>query len=613
MPLTPGYRLGPYEITGSLGAGGVGEVYSATDTRLDRTVALKVLPAELASDPDRRERFEREAKAIAALNHPHICTLHDVGHEDGTDFLVMEHLEGESLQDRLTKGALALDQALEVAIQIADALDKAHRQGITHRDLKPGNIFLTKSGAKLLDFGLAKLKDIGPAGQQPTKLADSLTAQGTILGTFHYMAPEQLEGQEADARSDIWAFGCVVYEMVTGAKAFEGTSQASLIGVILHKEPAPLSSLVPLSPPALNRLVTTCLEKGADDRWQSAGDLGRQLRWLTEGGSQTDRPDVPAIRRPERERLWMATSGVLAVLLAALGVFQLTGPAADVQTTRFSVRVESGSVSGIALSPDGTHLAFVTGRGYGQLWVRSVDSTDARLLAGIEEARTPFWSPDGRSIGFFTVGELKVIDLTLGASPRTVSRVEFRGINSAAYGGTWNQDDVILFGGSAGGLLRVSANGGEPTSVTTLDTSPGEMAHRWPQFLPDGVHFIFLGGTDAGDEPRGVYVGSLDAGTTEPLGLQTRTMARYAAPGYLLFGRSGGLMAQTFDVERPVLTDDPVRAVEAVFQDVVTNWVGFSTSDQGDLTYVGADSATPTQLRWFDRSGTDLGTSGTAG
>ena len=260
MPLTPGYRLGPYEITGSLGAGGMGEVYAATDTRLDRRVAIKVLLAELASDPDRRERFEREAKAIAALNHPHICTLYDVGHEDGTDFLVMEHLEGESLQDRLTKGALPLDQALEVAIQIADALDKEHRQGITHRDLKPGNIFLTKSGAKLLDFGLAKLKDVGAIGDQSTKLADSLTAQGTILGTFHYMAPEQLEGQEADARSDIWAFGCVVYEMVTGVKAFEGKSQASLIGAILHKEPAPLSSLVPLSPPALNRLVTTCLE-----------------------------------------------------------------------------------------------------------------------------------------------------------------------------------------------------------------------------------------------------------------------------------------------------------------------------------------------------------------
>ena len=334
MPLSPGTALGPYQITGSLGAGGMGEVYSATDTRLDRTVAIKVLPAELASDPDRRERFEREAKAIAALNHPHICTLHDVGHEDGTDFLVMEHLEGESLQDRLTKGAVPLDQALQSAIQIADALDKAHRQGITHRDLKPGNIFLTKkAGAKLLDFGLAKFTDARSARLQPsedpsTKLADALTAQGTILGTFHYMAPEQLEGGEADARSDIWAFGCVVYEMVTGTKAFEGTSQASLISAIMSSEPPAPSTLQGMSPPVLDWALTKCLSKSPDDRWQTASDLSDALDWVATSGldarvAVAEEAGSPSPSRPLRSSLVAVTVTAVVAGLAFSGFAHL--------------------------------------------------------------------------------------------------------------------------------------------------------------------------------------------------------------------------------------------------------------------------------------------------
>ena len=275
MPLQRDTRLGPYQIESPIGAGGMGEVYKATDTRLERTVAIKVLPAHVASDPERRSRFEREAKTVAALSHPNICPVFDVGSEDGTDFLVMEYLEGETLADRLSKGALPLDQALRYAIEIADALDKAHRQGVTHRDLKPANIMLTKAGAKLLDFGLAKLKPSGPQSDASTKLADALTEQGTILGTFQYMAPEQLEGGEADARTDIWAFGCVVYEMVTGQKAFAGKTQASLIGAILHKEPPPPSSVEPLSPAGLDYVVQTCLDKAPDDRWQTARDLVR--------------------------------------------------------------------------------------------------------------------------------------------------------------------------------------------------------------------------------------------------------------------------------------------------------------------------------------------------
>ncbi len=422
MALTPGTTLGPYEIVAPIGQGGMGEVYSATDTRLDRTVAIKVLPAELASDPDRRERFEREAKAIAALNHPHICTLHDVGHEDGTDFLVMEHLEGESLQNRLTKGALPLDQALQIAIQIADALDKAHRQGITHRDLKPGNIMLTKSGAKLLDFGLAKLKDVGAVGDQSTKLADSLTAQGTVLGTFHYMVPEQLEGQEADARSDIWAFGCVVYEMVTGQRAFEGTSQASLIHAIIGVDPRPMSSLQSMSPLWLDQLVRICLAKDADDRWQNSGDIGRQLALATDGSATRVAAVMPttAADRPTgwQQALPLAMASlVLGGLVTGLAVWRLVRPDSSARqgVTRVSVDVDPGQhLSGgfaigearfglqrpsrrsLALSPDGRQLVYVGSDGERtRLFRRPMDRKKATPIPGTEGASHPSSPPMG--------------------------------------------------------------------------------------------------------------------------------------------------------------------------------------------------------------------------
>ena len=321
MPLESGTTLGPYQIDAPLGAGGMGEVYKATDTRLDRTVAIKVLPAHVADDPDLRQRFEREAKTISSLNHPHICTLYDIGKEGETDFLVMEYLDGQTLAQRLEKGALPLDQALTIAIEIADALDKAHRQGIVHRDLKPANIMLTKAGAKLLDFGLAKLK--------PAEAADALTAtptqeaplteQGAILGTFQYMAPEQLEGQEADARTDIFAFGAVVYEMVTGEKAFASESRASLISAIMSGDPAPISSRQAMSPPALDQTVKTCLVKNADGRWQTAGDVGRQLRWIREGGSKVGVPVTVSTSRKTRQRLTgAALGGAVAAGLAVL-------------------------------------------------------------------------------------------------------------------------------------------------------------------------------------------------------------------------------------------------------------------------------------------------------
>jgi eukaryotic-like serine/threonine-protein kinase len=369
MSITPGTRLGPQEILSAIGAGGMGEVYKARDTRLDRIVAIKVLPARFAGNPELRERFEREARTIASLNHPHICTLYDVGHQDGIDYLVMEYLEGETLAQRLLKGPLPLAQAIQYAIEIADALDKAHRQGVTHRDLKPGNICLTKSAAKLLDFGLAKLKQEGkptasPLSQLPTE-AQAITAQGTILGTLQYMAPEQVEGKDVDARTDIFAFGVVLYEMVTGKKAFEGESQASLIAKILETEPPPISSLQPMTPPTLDHLVKKCLAKEPDRRWQSASDVCDELKWIAENGLETPRAaaSTAALGRANRRPLLVGLVALLAALSIAFVLWSVTrSPQRQAQSVARLVmalpatdRLAVGAnVEPLALSPDGS-------------------------------------------------------------------------------------------------------------------------------------------------------------------------------------------------------------------------------------------------------------------
>ena len=599
-----GQTLGHYRIVEKIGAGGMGEVYKATDTRLDRTVAIKVLPAHAAADPDRRQRFEREAKTISSLNHPHICTLYEFGSQDGTDFLVMEYLGGETLAQRLTKGALPLDQALRYAIEIADALDKAHRQGVTHRDLKPANIMVTKGGTKLLDFGLAKLKPAGAApgvSALPTQSA-GLTGEGSILGTLQYMSPEQLEGKDADARSDMFAFGATVHEMVTGKKTFEGKTQASLIGAILEREPTPISSLQPMSPPGLDRVVKKCLAKDPEDRWDGAHDLHDELKWVAEGRSQAGVSMPAAVPARVQLRLAWGVAAVVTVLAVALAVAYVNRAPAETHTARLSVLTEAGRVNGLALSPDGRQLAFTDGR---QLWIRLLDSLESRALPGTEEAFFPFWSPDGRSLGFFTFNELKTIDLA-GGAPQTVCTV------SVPRGGTWNQDDAIVFGQQGERLLRVPAAGGEPTPVTTLDEARQETAHLWPQFLPDGEHFLFLATGAA--EQDGIYVGSLESDVTPSLLLRTTLMARYAAPGYLLFGRGESLMAQPFDVERLALTGDPVRVPDGVLSIPRLGWFAFSASHQGELAYVGAGGGgNLTQLRWMDRSGAELGTVGQPG
>ena len=617
MSLVPGARLGPYEILGLLGAGGMGEVYRARDTRLDRTVAVKVLAAAFVSDQQLRERFEREARAIAALNHPHICTVHDVGHDDGTDFLVMEILEGETLAARLTRGALPLDQALRRAIEIAGALDKAHRAGIVHRDLKPGNIMLTKTGAKLLDFGLAKRSTPAVAGSGLSLLPTTppnLTAQGTILGTFQYMSPEQLEGRDADARTDIFAFGTVVYEMVTGRRAFEGKSQVGLIGAILERDPAPVSTIQPTSPPALDRIVQRCLAKDPDERWQSAGDLAVQLEWIDEKTSTAIGAPAPAAEALAAKRAsgaWIAIAAVLALVAVGLGTTAIYFyRALGVEPVlRFSVLppdkgLFDSAQPGFApmVSPDGTRLAFTARDASGtiRIWVRPLDTLTPRPLQGTEGASYPFWSPDGRSIAFFAQETLKRIDIA-GGAPLTLSAA------SQGRGGSWNREGVILFAPANNSpLLRIRSGGGEPVAVTKL--TPEQRAQRFPSFLPDGRHFVYTIVSATGGE---ILVGSLDSNETKRL-LTADSNAVYSTPRELLFVRDATLLRQSFDATTLELSGDATPVAEQV---AVGGGLGaFSVSEGGVLAYRGGPGASGNvQLAWFDRTGKLVDTLGAAG
>ena len=482
MALSPGTRLGPYEILAAAGSGGMGEVYRARDTRLDRIVAVKVLLEAVLRDQGRRERLEREARAVSSLSHPNICTLHDVGHQDGVDYLVMEFLDGETLADRLAKGPLPQDQALRHAVEIAGALDAAHRQGVVHRDLKPGNIMLTRTGAKLLDFGLARADPeaapgISALSATPTRTRP-LTAEGTVLGTVQYMAPEQLEGKPADARTDLFAFGAVLYEMVTGRKAFQGKSQASLIAAILASEPPPLTTLQPMTPPALERVVRGCLAKDPDDRRQSAHDLMLDLRWIAETGASAGGPGPGPAKRNNRERAWSVLALVLAAATLSLAVSLFRrGPAGDgairssILPPEKSAFFFGGISSGpIAISPDGRLLAFVarTPDGRDVLWVRPLDSLSARPLDGTEGASFPFWSPDSRSIGFFADAKLKKIEAQ-GGPPQTLCET------SIGRGGSWSEDGTILVAPDiSDSIYRVPASGGRAGSgdAARRDPSP---------------------------------------------------------------------------------------------------------------------------------------------
>jgi len=569
MPLSTGARLGPYEVEAPLGAGGMGEVYKARDTRLERTVAIKVLPEHVASDPDLKARFEREARTLAALSHPHICAVYDVGDAvpdprppipgpERISYLVMEYLEGETLAQRLTKGPLPLDQALQYAIEIADALDKAHRQGIVHRDLKPGNIMLTKSGAKLLDFGLAKLRPasaapgLGPgmaASASPT-LTSPLTGAGVILGTLHYMAPEQLGGQDADARTDIFALGAVLYEMMTATKPFAGSSQADLIAAILKDDPRPMAAMRPDLPPALDRLVRVCLAKDPEERWQDARDVKIELQWCAQAAPSVSAVSAPRVTGRERVGWTLAIAGLVVVGALAIPTRRYLSAPEPAVTRLDVVTPPTSDPFSFALSPDGRQLAFVATDERGpRLWLRPFDQADARPLAGTDGAAWPFWAPDGRAVGFFADGTLKRIDLA-GGPPQVLADAPF------ARGAAWNADDEIVFApsGDVGGLMRVKATGGTPVPVT--EAAPGQN-HRWPQFLPDGRRFIFSV-YPGPPEALGVYVASLDGG--EPVRvLATEVGAAYAPPGYLFHVSRGVLVAQRFDAHARRWVETPSR------------------------------------------------------
>ena len=632
MSLTAGTRLGPYEIQSPLGAGGMGEVYRALDTRLDRTVAVKILPSHLSENPEAKQRFDREARTISSVNHPNICTLFDVGHQDGVDYLVMEYLEGETLADRLQKGPLPVEQVLKYGIEICDGLEKAHRSGVVHRDLKPGNIMLTKAGAKLMDFGLAKAAAntsanasaisgltatlATPVGSHP------LTARGTVVGTFQYMSPEQVEGKDADARSDIFALGAVLYEMAAGRRAFEGKTAASAMAAVLERDPAPISSLQPMTPPAFERLVKTCLAKDPDERWQTAHDVKLQLKQIAESRSEaasdaiskTGAVAMAAQQRKSGAWIWAAvaivgTFAVVAIVMAYLAS-QKQLPLLRVEINppeKMQFNLAGDNAGPAMLSPDGRYLVFsANGEGGTQLYLRSLDSVNSQPLPGTEHATFPFWSPDSQSIAFFTGEKLKRLEVG-GNSPVTICD------SVLGRGGSWGQDGTIILAVSYNtGISRVPASGGTPTLITELDNVKYS-SHRWPSFLPDGKHFLYVAINHAAptSPDTAVFIASLD-GKENRLLFHAVSSAIYAS-GHLLFQRENTLVAQPFDPSSEKFTGDPVTLSEDVQYDAGLWRANLSASENGMLLFASGAPGGIEMLTWFDRTGKKIGTVGELG
>ena len=612
MAIPPGTRFGPYEVEAPLGAGGMGEVYRARDTRLDRMVAIKILPQ---GGPDRaglRERFDREARAVSNLNHPHICALFDVGQEGSQVYLVMEYLEGETLAAGLDRGPLPIEELLRTAIQIADALSAAHARGFVHRDLKPGNVMLTRAGAKLLDFGLAKnLATDGPAQTMtvaPTATSP-LTAEGTIVGTFQYMAPEQIEGAPADARTDIFAFGLLLYEMTTGRRAFDGKTRASLMASVFKETPRSIAEIASMTLSALERLVRICLAKEPADRWQTMHDVALQLRFIAEAGSQAGVPIAVTARRRLGQRFWqIATVGLLLAGAALATLLWRSLPGRPQVIRAFIAPPEKAAFQFVgtgfgtpAVSPDGSRLAFIARRDDGMtlLYVRPLDSIKAVPLFGTEGATCPFWSPDGRMLGFFSLGKLRKIDAS-GGPPLSLADAP------VGRGGSWSTEGVIVFSPDQGGpLYRVAAAGGPATPATQLDESRSESTHRWPQFLPDGKRFLYFTRIVQRDEHNGIRVGSLDGKESRFL-LNTEANASYAS-GHLLYARETTLMAQPFDAARLEFRGDPFPVAEGVQVDFAFSQMTFATSENGVMVYQTGQSEGGSRLSWFDRSGKPAG------
>ena len=604
MALSPGSRLGHYEIQSLRGAGGMGEVYRSRDVRLDRTVALKVLPSHFASDPDVRQRFEREARSVAALSHPHICALYDVGEVPSPDgqqapvpFLVMEYLEGETLAETLQRKPLPIPDVLRTSIEIADAIDKAHRTGVVHRDLKPGNIMLTSSGAKLLDFGLAKVQQPAFSALGVTATASSpLTDRGTVLGTPNYMAPEQVEGREADHRSDIFSLGAIIYEMTTGRKAFEGSSPASVMAAILDREPPALTTLQPLASPMLDHVVTRCLAKNPDDRWQSAGDLMRELKWIA--SSHQLNATEHAATAPVHGR-WLVPVLAWAAIATVVAAFMAVRPRSAVVPPQERLDITAPPTYdplSLAISPDGNKVVFVaTADGRSRLFLRYLNSTSVQPLAGTESPQFPFWSPDSRSVGFGSSGWLKRVDLDGGAVRKLANAPLF-------LGGTWNTDGTILFVPNTNSrVFRVSDGGSDPVAVTPPVDSRSH--HHFPHMLPDGRHFLYY--MLSAPETQGVYLADLDG--TSPRHVLDAEAAAIYSQGRLLFLRQGKLWAQRFDPSAGTLDGSPSEVVDQIASNAFAGAtiVAVSASLGGTIAYRAGPLPYSIRfdLRWMDRSG----------
>ena len=619
MALTSGTRLGPYEIESPLGAGGMGEVYRARDTRLERTVAIKVLNAQLVASSELRARFEREAKIISQLQHPNICVLHDVGNEGPIDYLVMEFLQGESLAERLRKGPLPPDQVLTIAIEIADALEKAHRAGVVHRDLKPGNVMLTKSGAKLLDFGLAKplcatVASGTGSGRSPSVFAAALTqtmpspspatplsTAGAVIGTVQYMSPEQIQGIEADARSDIFSFGVMLFEMVTGKRTFEGKTQASIVGQILAVDPPSVSTLRPETPPVLDRVIRLCLDKDPDERIQTAHDLKLQLQAIAEAPlTATQSAAVVPARRGWLPWVAAAVLAITAIVFALAYMQSLRAPQVSVHSYILAPEktsfVLTGNTAGPpVLSPDGLRLAFVGKNADGRqvLWIRPLNSAVAQPMSGTEGATYPFWSADSHYVAFFAAAKLNKLDAS-GGPPQALCDAP------SGRGGTWSSTGTIVFAADTNaGLARVGAAGGTRVALTTLDAK--ETSHRWPDFLPDGNHFFYFAhGSTTADS--GIYLAALDSKERKLL-LRNDSNALYAAPGYLLFVRDNTLMAQRLSLRSLALEGEAKPVADHVAVNTDTWRSVLTASANGELLYQHGAAGGGSQLVWYDASG----------
>jgi len=617
MPLTAGTRLGPYEIVAPAGAGGMGEVYRARDTRLDRTVAIKVLSSALTHNAELKARFEREARAISQLQHPHICTLYDIGHQDDIDFLVMEYLEGETLLDRLRRGPLPLEQVLKTGIEMADALDRAHQVGMVHRDLKPGNVMLTKAGAKLLDFGLAKglavpasaaagglsapLLSAAATLQSPSPQLSPLTQQGAVVGTVQYMAPEQIEGKDADARSDIFAFGAVLYEMATGKRAFAGKSQLSVASAILEKDPEPITAVEPRSPAALEHVVARCLAKNPDERWQNVRDCKLELAWVAE------HPQVAAAASAKASARWpkpALIAAALVAMLAVVAVWRSLQPQTPAPVVRFTVDPPTGATLTemdwplVTFTPDGSRLIMTATRGNDtMLWVKSMDSDEAEPLAGTEGALRQFVSPDGEWIGFSSGHGLKKISIHGGPM------LSLCDCNVDWGGGTWVGSDTVVFTLTyQSGLYRVSSAGGKPQQLTTPDAAKGVLGHWWPQALPDGRHVLFTIFSTPADRSE-IAVLDLNSGRIQTV-LQGGFFARYIDTGHLVFMRNGALLAVPFNASSLKVKGDPVPLLDGVAESEQNGVGQFAIAANGTLAYIPAAALNiGKKLYWLNRKG----------